>query len=211
MRILIVGVLSVGVAGCPDKAPVAATVVHIEVSGSGADCGATRCTPSSFEYYCGAYADTRISPSTTSIEVSSDYDANEIDRYVQVQYDNVGNASVHEDYLLRGDDSAPIASAYRGDALYFVDTAGEPVAIEAETLVNRDGSTLTFAYEAANGGPVVEVHHIDDSRFVNVETNVPEPFSDACCSAARPQDGALVVLVLVGVLGRARRLQRLRW
>lgn len=202
MRILLACLV---IAGCADAADVPTTVVHVELSSSCStpDCFAARVFG---DNYCGPDGDTEVTPTTRELEVLSDHDAKDIAGYIQLQYrdEDHGDGHYHDRVLGEGE-TLDVYAAWGGDVLYRLGAAGEPVDIATDKLMTRDGSTLTFAYDVAPAS-VVEVHHIDAPRTLRVEADSPG-LMDACCSAGRTQDGALVATLIIGGLwiGRRRR------
>lgn len=207
MRILLVSLV---LAGCTDAADVPTTVVHVDISSScaTADCYQARI----FDYDCGPQGDTEVTSATTSVDVITDYKAKDIAGYIQLQYSDESQGKDHyHDRVLRERETEDVYAAYGGDPLYTLTATGQAIDIATDKLMTMDGTTLTFAYDVPDvttgGVSVVEVHAIDAPKAVRVEADSPG-IMDSCCSASRAQDGALVMLALLGGLGVGRRRRR---
>lgn len=203
MRTVLLGMLLVG---CTDTAEVPATVAHIHVSAS---CAEPECSPIAEVFYgdCGPSGSTAITPATREVEVITNYDAENITGYVQMQYtsDQVPPGRpelVYLDQVLTADDDVEVYSAYEGTQLYRLTATGDVLDIDTTKLTAANGNTLQFQY-TAYGRSAQEDHVIDASMSLRIETDSPG-IMDACCSVGRSRDAGLVLLVLAFVLRRRR-------
>ncbi|HEY5925939.1 MAG TPA: hypothetical protein VIV11_29830 [Kofleriaceae bacterium] len=208
MRVVLACCMFAGaLAACTDAADVPTTVAHVHIT---ATCAPNECElyPEVFYNDCGPAPDSAIMPTTRSIEVMTNTDAVDISGYIQVQYtsDRVPPAAqdmVFVEEVLTREEKHSVYTGYGYAALYQLTAAGEISELDTTKLVAAQANTLQFAY-TADGVSVVEDHVIDAPRTITIATDDPG-ISDACCSAGRPRELGLVVLVLAFVLVPRRR------
>lgn len=210
MRLL---ALSLALAGCTDAADVPTTIARVELA---ATCTSGECASVLSEIFGGhcGYIVELIEPDTREVTVMTATDAEDIERFVQVQYTDTALPATtppdHFDHVLQRGESFNVFTAYYTDGLrplYRLSAAGEVTDVDETRLATTTDNTFVFEYEAiAYDGSTLaasETHVVEAPRPVRIETDDPG-ITDACCSAGRPADLSLVVLALAGLRRRRR-------
>jgi hypothetical protein len=189
---------------CTDAADVPTTLVHVHLT---ATCDTEFCYADVFYPFCGPDASNAVTPETPTVEIYTDYDAEDIAAFVQLQYtmDELppgATTPAHVDQVIKSGEYVDVYSAYDYERLYRIDSDGGVVDIDTTKLTTASGNTLRFEYEAY--GVVAQENHVIDAPIaVHVETDDPG-IMDACCSVGRPRDGLLVGFALAFMLRRRR-------